>query len=556
MKNRKNSCSLWILRQIRRRIPMLLVLMTANSLAALAGVSFALFTQRVVDSAVAGDGNGVIKAVLLLIGVLAANVGLSTLSLHLEYRAMADLDRDFKRSLMQKIFRSDYAEISRFHSGELVNRLNNDVRQVAMGILSVLTNTTSLVTSLTAAITILMQMAPVFTVAIVAVSAAIAATTLLLQRKLKNLHKDVSASTGKVSAFLQEAIEKLVMVQALNVAPEMSGRAEALLEERWKTQQKRKNFSLVMSVGSSGVAYIASLVTLVWCASGILRGVITFGQMTAMTQLVAQLHSPMLTLPSMIPRFIAILAAGERLMEIEDIPVQEPPQPEAQIQELYQAMETIRGTDVTFSYDRDAVLDHVSFQIPKGGLTVITGSSGVGKSTLFKLLLGLYRYDGRLSIETAQESISVTRSVRTLFSYVPQGNLLLSGTLRENLLLTKPDAEEAQLQEALYISCMDEYIRTLPQGLDTVLGENAAGLSEGQAQRISLARAVLSGSPVLLLDEVTSALDAETEALVLERIKTLKDRTCIAITHRPKALEMADWQIHITKEKITTIKCG
>ena len=215
-------------------------------------------------------------------------------------------------------------------------------------------------------------------------------------------------------------------------------------------------------------------------------------------------------------------------------------------------MDCIAAEDLAFAYDRDPVFENVSLQIPRGGLTVITGPSGIGKSTLLKLLLGIYKpAKGELLIRTETEDIPVSRSVRKLFSYAPQGNLLFSGSLRENILLSRPDATEAQIQEALYVSAMDDYVATLPQGLDTVLGENSAGLSEGQAQRISLARAVLSGAPVLLLDEVTSALDAQTEKTVLERICALPGKTCIAVTHRPAALDLATYRIDVSESGMT-----
>ncbi len=178
---------------------------------------------------------------------------------------------------------------------------------------------------------------------------------------------------------------------------------------------------------------------------------------------------------------------------------------------------------------------------------VITGLSGAGKSTILKLLLGVYQPDsGDLVIryEDGTER-AIGPQTRQLFSYAPQGNLLLSGTLRENILLANPDADEASLREAVYVSCMDEYLETLPDGLETVIGENGKGLSEGQAQRLALARAVISKAPILLMDEVTSSLDRETEKRVVERLKGLEDRTLIIVTHRPAPLEMADWELKI-----------
>jgi ATP-binding cassette subfamily B protein len=316
-------------------------------------------------------------------------------------------------------------------------------------------------------------------------------------------------------------------------------------------QQKRKNVILTMNLGSSALSYLGSFVTLVWCAFKLQKGEITFGELTAMTALIGQLQTPMLMLPAVIPKITAISAACERIMEVMNVPEQASADTvDADV--LYGQMQDITAKNLSFSYNRDPVFQNVSLHIPKGGLTVITGASGIGKSTLLKLMLGVYKPSGgQLLIQTETDEIQVSRSVRSLFSYAPQGNLLLSGTLRENILLSCPNASEAQIRKALYVSAMDEYVATLPQGLDTVLGENGAGLSEGQAQRISLARAVLSDTPVLLLDEVTSALDAQTEALVLERICALPGKTCIAVTHRPAALALAAHRIEVTEHGMT-----
>ena len=269
----------------------------------------------------------------------------------------------------------------------------------------------------------------------------------------------------------------------------------------------------------------------------------------------ARVRSAGAVLTGVIPRWSSITASCDRIMELEALPRQPDPDRE-KVRALYGSLTGFTADRLTFAYDREPVLTDVSLTIPKGGLTVIIGQSGIGKSTLLKLLLGLYRPDsGRLSIDTPDGPVPVDRSTRSLFSYAPQGNFLLSGTLRENLTYTNPQATDEQLREALYASALDEFVAALPQGLETVLMENGAGLSEGQAQRLSLARAILSGAPVLLLDEVTSALDEATEATVLERICALPGRTCIAVTHRPAALALATSIIEVTEEGMTLKTC-
>ena len=238
------------------------------------------------------------------------------------------------------------------------------------------------------------------------------------------------------------------------------------------------------------------------------------------------------------------------LMELEEISgvsVQK-----RDVQTLFGADTCIEAEGLCFAYDDTTVFDSACFRLPLQGSAAITGNSGIGKSTLLKLLLGIYKpTSGRLLLRTGSEEIPLNAETRGLFAYVPQGNLLFSGTLRENLLLTAPDATEQDMETAAFVSCMDEYLPQLEHGFDTVLGESGAGLSEGQAQRVSIARAVLSGAPVLLLDEATSALDAVAEQRVLERLNALPGRVCIAITHRPAALALSDRQMVIADGKIT-----
>ena len=397
-------------------------------------------------------------------------------------------------------------------------------------------------------IIVLAAMEPLFTLAAVLAGGVVIVATAFLRRSLKDLQKKVSKAEGKVSGFLQETLEKLLMVQAMDVAEEMENRADAQMEARYQLQRKRKNVALMANLCVVVLSYGAGFAALVFCADGLLKQTMTFGALTAITQLVGQLQGPVVSLSGIIPQYIAMSAAAERLMELENLSCQEAPRQDCEA--LYAQASAICAEALTFGYDRDKVLDHAAFTLPKGEMAVVVGPSGTGKSTLLKLLLGIYTPEnGTLYIQTEQGRVPLDRSTRRMFAYVPQGNLLLSGTLRENLLITRPDATEEEINRAVYVSAMDEYLPSLPKGLDTVLGESAAGLSEGQAQRLSIARAVLSDAPILLLDEATSALDAQTEQTVLGRLRQLEGKTCIAVTHRPAAVELCRWQLQLQNGK-------
>ncbi len=541
----KQSPLIWIFRQIRRRIPAIALLTFAQAGQALLSVFFALGTRGVIDSATAGDPDKFWHACLIQVGIITGILLCLTLSRHLRDRLSADLERDWKQRLLHGLLHGDYAAVSAYHSAELLNRLNSDVAKVNSGVLSILPNAASMITKLIAAVVVLGVMDARFTLLIVVLGLLVVSATAMMRRRLKKLNKLVSEHDGKVSGFLQETMEKLLMVQAMDVSDEMERRSDGLLAQRYELQRKRKNVSLLTNTGISILSYGAGFMALAWCAYQLLMGQMSFGSLTAVTQLVSQLQAPFVNLSGVMPQYVTMIASAERLMELEKIegePVPAMQSPE----EMYENMDSICAQALRFAYDRDPVLQNAEFSLPKGAFAVITGSSGIGKSTLLKLLLGIFRpQEGALYLRCGDERMVLDRSTRRLFAYVPQGNLLLSGTVRDNLIIGNPQAGEAAIREAVYVSAMDEFLSSLPQGLDTVLGESGAGLSEGQAQRLAIARAVLGGAPVLLLDECTSALDSETEEKVLRRLKALPGRTCIAVTHRPAALALCDWMLHV-----------
>lgn len=542
--------ALWVLKRIRPRIVTILLLTFFHIANAVLLVLFALGSSRVIDSAVQGSKPEFYQACILQAGIIFGILLTLFLSRHLKDKLSAILDRDWKQDILHTLLRSDFSQVSAFHSGELINRMNKDVQTINDSILNTVPSLVSMVTKLAAAITVLLALEPLFSIIVIIAGCIVIVVTAFMRKKLKGLHKRVSEEDGKVSGFLQETLEKLLMVQALDVADEMEYRADRLMERRYQVQRKRKNVSLFSNTCVSIMAFGASFGALLWCSGSLLAGTMSFGTLTAISQLVGQLQTPFVNLSGIIPQYIAMLAAAERLMELEAL-AKEPGSSIEHPGEVYEAMTAICAQDLCFSYDRDRVFSNASFSIPKGSFGVIVGHSGIGKSTLLKLMLGIFHPEsGELYVQTPENRIPLDRSTRRLFAYVPQGNLLLSGTLRDNLMITRPDATEDEVQAAIHLSAMDEFLSALPMGLDTLLGESAAGLSEGQAQRLSIARAVLSQAPILLLDEATSALDIETEALVLQRLHKA-GKTCIAVTHRPAALTLSQWQLEIKNGNCT-----
>ena len=541
----RNNVLLWVLKRIRKRIPAICFVAVMCIATAILGVGFALGTRGVIDTAVSGVRSDFTRACGVQLAIIVGIVVTMTLSRQIKERLVMDLERDWKRQLLGGLLHSDYESTSKYHSGELLNRLNNDVRIVNSSIVTIIPNLSSMITKLIAAVAVLIAMEPMFTIVIVVAGLAVLLLTSVIRKGLKNINKRVSEAEGRVSGFIQETLEKLLMVQAMDVSAEMEKRAEVHMEDRFQLQRKRKNISLLANTFVSVLAYGASFAALVFCGGGLLAGTMTFGTLTAITQLVSQLQAPLVNMSGVIPQYVALVAAAERLRELEEL-YKEPEPEKHEPMPIYNGMQALRGEALCFAYDRDKIFENAEFSIEKGSFGAILGHSGIGKSTLLKLLMGIYKPgSGKLYVETEEGQIPIDRSTRRLFAYVPQGNLLLSGTIRENLTITRPNATDEELREAIHISCMDDYVYSFPQGLDTPMGESGAGLSEGQAQRLSIARAVLSGAPILLLDEATSALDGETEKVVLERLRSLQNRTCIAVTHRPAALALCDWTMEM-----------
>jgi len=550
---RKNI--VWTLSKIKRRIPTIIILTLSHIIHALFTVLFALGTRGVIDSAVSRNSTDFIAACCRQFGIIAVILIFLTLQRHLREKLNADLERDWKQQLLHGLLHGEYSAIQKYHSAELINRLNNDVAKINEGLLSIIPGAASMFTRLVASVVVLGTLDLKFTLIIAVIGIVLISVTGVVRTKLKELNKKVSEHDGKVSGFIQETLEKLLMVQTMDVADEVERRSDILLNDRYKIQRKRKNISLVVNTGISMSFYCIGFIALAWSAYRMLLGSISFGSLTAITQLVSQIQVPFVNLSSILPQYTAMAASAERLMELELIQ-SEPPAFKEDPASLYSSLNSICSEKLCFSYDRERLLNDTSFSLPKGAFAVITGPSGIGKSTLLKLLLGVYTPEhGELFFDCNNgQRVRIKRSTRRMFAYVPQGNLLLSGSIRDNLTIVCPNATEDQIRQAVYVSAMDDFLPGLPNGIDTVLGENGAGLSEGQSQRIAIARAILSDAPILLLDECTSALDEKTEQTVLKRLHSLPDITCIAVTHRPAAIELCDWRLEINCGKINVIK--
>ena len=327
-KNQKKRYIAWIYRKIKKRLPVLLLMSALNMAVAYANIRFALTTKTVVNSAISGDIPLLKGSALFLIGLCLFRMLGNTLSQFLSVNVHENLERDFKFSILNTILHSDYSRISRHHSGDLIQRMDSDAASVINGVMDYTAGLASTLTGLIAAVVALLQVAPQFTILCGAAMALLTSTSLLLRNVLKRLSSDSSAANGKVRGFLHESVSRLMLIQALDLSEEMQKRTGSVLDERWKVRRKWRNLSIVSKFGSNMVGYLSYLFTLLWGAAQLLSGRISYGDMTAVISLVSTVRSSAMGLPHMIPRVMGIMAACDRIMELEELPQQ--PDPDAQ----------------------------------------------------------------------------------------------------------------------------------------------------------------------------------------------------------------------------------
>ncbi len=543
----------WLYQNSKKQLLPLLMLIIANVLFMGSGLLFVLAGRGVIDSAVAGERDHLIMHGIGLFAVIAMQLILRIFCRSLEVRLQGRLEINYKTKLLRLLLNKDYSHTSRYHSGELMNRLTGDITVVTEGITTIIPDFAGLLTKLIGALTVLCIFDPAFTLIFLVVGLLLFFITKYFRGKLKYLHKNVQEKDGRVRSFIQELLESLVVVKTFGAEYEMENKTGKLLQGHYKAKIRKNAISTLANTGFSFTFSVGYLYALVWSALKLMDKAISFGTLTAILQLVGQVQSPFAGLSGILTKVYGVIASAERMIELEKLP-DEPVMnlQEINITSIYSNMSSIRLENISFHYNRDKIFEHVDFSINKGDFIVVTGRSGIGKSTLLLLLLGIFiPTEGTIGIKlNSGEGILADRHTRKLFAYVPQGNLLLSGTIRESIAFAGSTATDEEIMSAAQISCAAEFIKALPQGLDTVIGEKGLGLSEGQIQRLAIARAILCGAPILLLDESTSALDEDTEKTLLQNIREITDKTCLIISHRKAVFSLCNKEIHIEDGKL------
>lgn len=543
----------WIIKKARPQLLSIVIISIIFGIMAYLGVAVATLSRGIVDSAVNGDIDGIVFYAVVLVALTVGQLVIRIASKVLNFNISAKLEISMKQGIFESIIRKKYDKISDIHTGELLNRITSDVSVVVGSIVSIVPNMVYFIVKLIGVFAVLFAIDKTFCLVFVLGGGLMFALVLLFKSKMKALHKAAQEADGKTRSFFQEIFSSLLVVKVFGAENKVSENAMNLQQKNFKIKQKRNYISILATTGFSFVFGLGYMYALIWGALAIFDHNISYGVLTSMLALVSQIQAPVRGISNILPSYYSALASAERLIDIENLDNEdEINNSDIDINDLYKKTEKIVFDDITFNYGRENVLENTSLILDKGDFVLLAGISGIGKSTLTKLLLDVISPDkGEIFLSLSDgRKIYIDKNVRGMFSYVPQGNFLLSGTIRANIAFVSDNPDEERIIEAAKIACAYDFIAKLPQGLDTVVGEKGKGLSEGQIQRIAIARAVYSNAPVIIFDEATSALDADTEVQLLKNLKTLKDKTCILISHKMAAKEICNKEIIIENKKI------
>ncbi len=520
--------------------------------ASLLSLGMSLISKNIIDRATAGKG--IAYSIAAFVTVLIVSQTITILTSLVSVVISEKFSFGIRRNVYEKILHTNWLSVSKYHTGDLMTRLTSDTDAVANGISGTIPSILILIVQLTSSFITLFVFDRFLALSSLLIAPVAFLASVILGKRLKKLQVKVQESESKYRSFIHESLSNIMIIKSFCDEEYSSEHLYELRNERLYWILKKNRMSLATSSTINVGFQFAYILAFTWGALGISKGSITYGTMSLFLSLVGQVQAPLISLAQTIPKIVSILASAGRIIEIQDLPAEERPNQTIE--------QTSIGADlehITFGYNEDSIFEDTSLHINPGEFVAIVGESGIGKTTLIRLIMSFLNSDsGSISFFNSMgQTEKSTATSRHFISYVPQGNTLFSGTIADNVRMGNRNATEEEIIAALKASSAYDFVQNLPDGMNTVIGEKGHGVSEGQAQRISLARALVRNAPFLVLDEATASLDEKTELRVLEGIRSLTPKpTCILITHRRSVLNYCDKEIKIEDKKIKEIPLG
>lgn len=509
------------------------------SLLSLLGIYSAFISKSLIDAATAKDIGQVYKWVIIMVLFFLLTLVLSALSSILTTRCNTTLLNNIQKQTYEKVLSSEWLSLNRYHSVNLLTRMVEDINTIVVLITSTLGSIISLIITFIGSFIALLCLNATIALVAITIAPLFLVLSMFLGKAVKKIYLKVQNHTIHYNTFIQESLKHILIIKTFCKENEKLKQLECLQKRTLQLNLQSNNFGLIVSSLLSLGHYITYIIVFLIGGTRLAQGLMTFGTLTALLQLFRNIQNPLSHLANLLPTVVRSFTSIERVMEIQNLP-QDALDSSLPTDSL---PPTITFNHICYSYQpNQPVLKDLSLTVYPGTIIGFIGPSGCGKTTLIRLLLSLIHPEsGYITLTNDNESRPLSTNDRHLISYVPQGNTLFSGTIRENLFFTNTKASLLDIKEELQAACAFDFINQLEQGLDTYIGENGVGISEGQAQRLSICRALLRKKPILILDEVTSSLDPTSELHILKSIKNLNYKpTCLIITHRPSALSICD----------------
>ncbi|MBO4421058.1 MAG: ABC transporter ATP-binding protein [Lachnospiraceae bacterium] len=540
----------WLMKYSKPYMGRIALMMVFSIMSTVVSLWMVQISKNIIDNATGGN-----KFVTLLIVYFCLMISMQIVGI-VSTLLSAVLNEKFsfgiRKQIYDKIIRSHWMDVKRYHTGDLMTRLTSDAGAIADGIIGTIPSIIILFVELLMVFVTLFIYSPLLALFAMLVAPVAAVVSFFLGKKLKKLQVKVQESESNYRSFLQESLANLLVVKSFANEDYSVDRLTTLREERFSWVFKKTKMSIASSTVMSMTFQLGYIVAFAYGAWQISTGQITYGTMTVFLTLVNRVQSPIIGLAQQIPRVVSVLASAGRVIELQSIPMEERLPEKVTSDKI--------GVDIknlTFGYTDEIVLDDVSLNIKPGEFVAVIGESGIGKTTLLRIIMSFMgNYTGKVDFYDENGLTDpANANTRRFISYVPQGNTLFSGTVRENIRMGKLDATDEEMWDALKLSAGYDFVKELPNGLYTVIGERGHGISEGQAQRIAIARAFVRRAPLLILDEATSALDENTEKEVIKGLQQLEPRpTCIVVTHRKSILAYCDREIKIENKNMEEIQ--